>query len=221
MFHFRYSLLLFFLIILVKTSLSGGVIIPTDSSQNDFLKTYKLVFEKSYIDYRFTNSTLDSILFPKYGEESIYWSVSEENKGSFILPDVVPTAYSSISSTPYTTYDWQTADHYSIQYKKHPQRIAVFRSNIKKNNNTVSWESIYFKNLFDSYIYNSTYYFISEEEIDSLGINGSTQLIIIPSFSLNGDDNKFYVDSIFAATPNLQTQFDAYLARGGNDIYGG
>ncbi len=215
MLHFRYSLLLSFLVILVKTSLSGGVIIPTDSTQNDFLKTYKLVFNKSYVDYRFTNSTLDSILFPKYGEESIYWSISGANQGSFIIPDVVPSAYSSISSTPYTTYDWQGADHYSIQYKKHPQRIAVFRSNIKKNNNTVSWESIYFKNLFDSYIYNNTYYFISEEEIDTLGISGSTQLLIIPSFSLNGDDNKFYIDSIFSANPTLQTQFDAYLARGG------
>ena len=64
-----------------------GSIIPTNSNQKDFLKAYKLILYKSYADYRFTSTKIDSSLFPKFGEFSVYWVNSGINKGSFVLPE--------------------------------------------------------------------------------------------------------------------------------------
>jgi len=41
------------------------------------------------------------------------------------------------------------------------------------------------------------------------------KMLIIPSFSFNGTENKAYVDSIFRQYTHIKTQMDAFLARGG------
>ena len=121
------SLLTILFFFTITLSYSNGVIIPSDSSQNDFLKTYKLVLERSHSDYRFTNSSMDTLLFPRYGEFSVYWNKSGTNQGKFILPDVVPSNYSAVSNTPYSNYSLDLNDSYSIQFKRHSKRVAVFR----------------------------------------------------------------------------------------------
>ena len=155
-FLFAFSLLL-----IANTVFSQGVIIPTGNTQSDFLKTYKLVLEKSNQDYRFSGN-IDSLLFPKYGESSVYWAKTGTNKGSFIIADTVPVAYSSVTSNAYSVYSWQGAEHAAIQFKKALKPVAVFRSAIMHNNVSVSWESMYFKNTFDTYLYNDMYYFVNE-----------------------------------------------------------
>ncbi len=216
---------LFALIILVflasastRLCLAGGVIIPTGESQADFTNAYKLMLYKSHVDYRFTSGTIDTVLFPKFGEFSIYWARSGDNKGSFIMPDAMPSSYSSVTHSSYDTYDWAGADHYSIQYKSSRQRVAIFLSDILMNNRSVSWEGMYFKNTFDSYLYNNIHYFINEQALDTANISGYTQLLIIPSFALNGDDNKYYIDSVFRLCPDIPDRINAYLA-GGGTIY--
>ena len=154
---FALVLLVFLASVITRLCLAGGVIIPTDRSQDDFTNAYKLMLYKSNYDYRFTSSTIDTVLFPKFGEFSIYWAKSGTNKGSFIMPDKMPSSYSSVTSSPYDTYNWAGSDHYSIQYKPNSKRIAIFRSKIKQNNNTVSWGAVYFKNMFDSYLYDNIY----------------------------------------------------------------
>ncbi|MCD4678990.1 MAG: T9SS type A sorting domain-containing protein [Bacteroidales bacterium] len=199
----------------IAFSYSNGVIIPSDSSQNDFLKTYKLILDRSHVDLRFTNGSMDTILFPRYGEYSVYWKKSGTDQGSFVLPDVVPSNYSSVTSSLYNQYDWFLYDNYSIQFKRHYRRVAIFRSSIKKNNNPVSWESIYFKNTFDSYLYGNIQYFVDEQDINSSDLHSQTKLLIIPSFTIDGTNNKFYIDSVFAITPNMKARIDTFLAHGG------
>ncbi len=209
------SLLIALLVFTITFSYSNGVIIPSDSSQNDFLKTYKLVLDRSHSDLRFTNSSMDTTLYPRYGEYSVYWKKAGQDQGSFILPDVVPSNYSSVSSTTYQKYFWNLYDSYSIQFKRHYRRVAIFRSSIKKNNNPVSWESIYFKNTFDTYLYGNIQYYLDEQDINSSDLHSETKLLIIPSFTVEGMDNKFYIDSVFSITPNMKARLDTFLAHGG------
>lgn len=209
------AILIISLPIFISSLFSKDSIIPTDSSQSDFLNAYKLVLYESYIDYRFTSTTIDTILFPKWGEETIYWVKTGANKGSFVYPDKVPTTYSSVSYSEQEQYNWQEQNHYAIQYKPNSKLIGIFKSNLVKDNSTVSWEARYFKNLFDSYLFDYIHYYTNELEIDTAGINGSTQIIIIPAFSLQNGDNKYFIDSIFRYCRNLKAKFDAFLARGG------
>ena len=206
---------LILLVFISKFGFSQGVTIPIDITQNDFLKTYKLILNKSDSDYRFTSNELDTVLFPKYGEYSIYWINSGTNKSSFVLPENVPSDYSSVTNFGYTDYNWQNTSHYSIQFKKNPKRIAIFKSKIQYNNTCISWEALYFKNIFDTYLYNDIYYFINEDSLANQDISKETKLLIIPSFMVKGTDNKYYIDSIFSATPNIKTRIDTFLSKGG------
>ncbi len=192
-----------------------GSIIPTNTNQKDFLKAYKLILYKSYADYRFTSTKIDSSLFPKFGEFSVYWINSGANKGSFVLPEVVPSNYSSVTNTEYQSYNWKNDNHYSIQFKHSTKRVAIFKSKIKYNNNTVSWGAIYFKNMFDSYLYDNMYYFVDEDYLDSTDISSSTELLIIPSFTVHGEDQKYYMDASYNLCTKMKTRIDNFLKRGG------
>ncbi|MBI5326642.1 MAG: hypothetical protein HZB41_15430 [Ignavibacteriae bacterium] len=194
---------------------SKDVIIPTDLNQKDFIQAYKMVIAQASSDFRFTSATIDTDLFPAYGEYSIYWVKNGTNRGSFIYPDAVPSSYSGITSNEYINYDWQGAEHYSIQFKAYQYRIAIFNSNIQRNNKTVTWQYLYFRNLFDSYISNNYYYLIDESYLDTNSINGATQLLIIPSFNAEGTNQKYYIDSVFASCPQIKSKFDAFLSSGG------
>src|SRR5665647_225890 len=108
----RYFLLLG-TFILTQQTFPQGNIIPTGSSQSDFLKAYKMALDRSNEDYRL-NGAVDSLLFPKYGEFSVYWIKSGADKGSFVLPEQIPTAYSSVNGNSYSTYNWQNVEHTSI-----------------------------------------------------------------------------------------------------------
>ncbi len=194
---------------------SQGVLIPTGEEQGDFMKVYKFVLSKASVDYRFTNATMDTTLFPKWGEFSIYWVKSGPNQGSFVYPDRLPYYYSSMTSSPYSKYDWQSEDHYAISFKAYSKAVAIFKSNIRSNRNSISWEAVYFKNIFESFLLNYIYYYIDEKDIDSTGINWATQLLIIPSFSVQGTDWRANIDSVFASSPRLKENLIKFLSRGG------
>ncbi len=193
---------------------SQGVFIPLDSNQSDFLNSYKFIFESANNDYRSTNTTMDTVLFPRYGEHSLYWIASGSQKSKILYSDSLPTNYSKLSHSPYAGYQWQNEQHYSIQTKYNAKTIGILRSNLIKNGNSVSWEAPYFKNMISSYLQNISYY-VSDGEIDSLGISALTKVLIIPSFSMNGVSNKFYIDRIFATHKAMKAKIDAFLARGG------
>jgi hypothetical protein len=197
------------------TFAQNGFLAPTDGSQKDFLKLYKLVLAVSDKDYRFTNTTMDSLLFPKFGEFSVYRLTSGSNKGSFVFPDTIPAAFSSVTTAPYTNYDWKASAHQSIQFKIRPKTVAIFSSKMLVQNNSINWETPYFKNLFDSYLFNSIYQIIDEDYILNKGFSDSTRLLIIPSFTEKGNDAKGYIDDMLAASPNLKQNIDVFLARGG------
>lgn len=190
-------------------------IIPTDTLQKDFLRAYKFALQYSHIDYRFTNSTMDSVLFPKFGEYSIYWIAEGDNTGAFVYPDVIPKDFATVTNFEFPQYIWNTRQHYSLQFKHNTQIVCIFHSELEENNTPVSWASFYFKNLFDLNFYDNMYYVASEKNIDSIGISNSCRLFIIPPFRKYGKDDKYYIDKIFAKYPNLVKRFKEFLARGG------
>ncbi len=212
----RFCTLLVFVVILnAGQALTRVSVIPTDGTQADFLKAYKYALYKSNLDYRFTNSTMDSALFPKYGEFSVYWASSGNDKGAFISPDIMESEFAPVTRNEAEGYNWQGVNHYSIQFKSNPKKIAIFRSSIKVNGASVSWEAPYFKNLFDTYLYDNIYYYINEAELLKDGINAATDLLIIPSLNANGSNTIFYIDSIFSANPAIKDKLLNFLARGG------
>ena len=206
--------LLFFTIGFGFSLFSQGFISPTSSSQSDFLKTYKLALLKSNEDFRFSGN-IDSLLFPKYGEFSVYWAKTGTNKGAFVFPEGVPTAYNSISATSYNSYNWQSEQHYALQFKKNSKSVAVFKSSILFNQSSVSWEALYFKKTFDSYLFNDMYFFTDEQQLLSQGLSEDTKLLIIPAFTLKNNNPKYFIDSIFSVYPGIISKINSFLASGG------
>lgn len=190
-------------------------VIPTDETQDDFKKAYYWMTYRSYVDYRFTSSSIDTLMFPAWGEYTIYWAKTGTNKGSFVYPDNLPSSYSNVTRTNVDDYDWDAAEHWAIQYKRNSRNVAIFKSVIESNNRSVSWEAIHFKNMFKTYLWDNIYYYIDETDLSSSNINSNTQLLIIPSFSMNGTDNKYYIDSIFTKYPSITERLNNFLARGG------
>lgn len=194
---------------------SQGVIIPTSTTQADFLKTYKLALSLSDNDYRFSGNGSDSLLFPYYGEYSLYWVKSGSEKGSFVSPQQNPTGFSTVTNSTYSNYNWQSAQHYALQFRKDRESVAIFQSSILQNNTSVNWEALYFKKTFDSYLYSDMYYFINENQLSTSFFPEKTQLLIIPSFSVRNNDARFYIDSVFTSCPMMKTRIDTFLAHGG------
>ncbi|MFA6233380.1 MAG: hypothetical protein WC824_04210, partial [Bacteroidota bacterium] len=192
-----------------------GVMLPQDETQTDFLRAYKFVLTQASADYRFTSATIDTALFPRWGEYSIYWKKSGADRGSFIYPDALPSGYSTVQATRYDNYDWRADDHLAISFKAYAKTAAIFKSDIRKNKNSVSWEAVYFRNLFESYLLGNISYYVGEKEIDSVGLIWTTQLLVVPAFAVRGTDWKFYVDSMFTAAPKLKDNLLAFLSRGG------
>ncbi|MBN1446720.1 MAG: T9SS type A sorting domain-containing protein [Bacteroidetes bacterium] len=217
---FRHATFLCMLIISLQcafapSAFSQGVVIPTDTTQGDFLRAYQFAFSRASTDYRFTSSTMDATLFPKWGEYSVYWVKSGPRRGTFVYPDEMPSGYSSVTTEPYSKYNWRAEDHLALSFKAYSQTVAIFRSRIRSGGVSASWEAVYFRNLFDSFFYPGISYHVDEREIDSSGLSWTTQLLIIPSFSMFGMDARFYVDSMFAASPRLEERLLSFLARGG------
>ncbi len=194
---------------------AAGVIVPTDLSQNDFLRAYKFAITYSNVDYRFTNSTMDSVLFPKFGEFSIYWVREGTNRGSFIYPDALPKDFSTIISIPFSNYQWNSVTHYSLQFKPRNNLVCIFQSEFLQNNSTVSWAAFYFKNLFDMAFYDNIYFFANEKLLDSIGLPPPTRLLIVPPFRKMGEDDKFYIDLIVKKYPNIKSKIEDFLSLGG------
>ena len=192
-----------------------GQVVSTDGSQKDFLNAYKMIFDMADHDYRGTSSTIDALLFPKYGEYSVYWVMSGANQGNFVVPDDLPSKFSHVTSNPYTGYDWAAADHRSIQFKDTPKKIAVFRSKIETEGYSISWEAQYFKNMFETFLFKDMYYYINEDDLSGSGLSDSTDLLIIPAFTVAPDGDKHYIDSIFTITSSIKSKLDNFLSRGG------
>ncbi|MFN3306804.1 MAG: hypothetical protein ACK42Z_06425 [Candidatus Kapaibacteriota bacterium] len=103
------------------------------------------------------------MLFPNYGEFSIYWIAEGENAGAFVYPDRITKDFASVSKVELPNYIWNNRKHYSLQFKHNSQIVCIFQSEIQNNNTTVSWASVYFKNLFDLNFYDNMYYILNEK----------------------------------------------------------
>lgn len=196
----------------------SGSLIPTGSDQQNFTASYKMALEASDDHYRSTSSEMDSMLFPKFGEFSVYRILEGDKKGSFVFPDVMPQKYETLASSTYQDYEWKNINHLSVQFKREPNTIAIFKSNMKVDDHSASWEATYFKDLFETYLFGDIYTYINENDLLESEISDSTQLLIIPSFSVKDDDPAFYFDQLFDAAPHLKTRLNNFLS-GGGQIY--
>ena len=190
-----------------------GLILPTGTSQTDFIKAYKAALSVSDMGYHGTD--VDPQMFAAYGEHSVYWVTSGGNKGNFIVPVPLPEAYASVTHSTYGTYDWKASDHRSVQFNAQTDRIAVFRSSLKANDNTITWEAVYFNNLFETYLFPDAVQVVDEQKLMEQGLSDSIKILIIPSCNFKGDDGKYYIDQIIAGFPSLKEKIDPFLAKGG------
>jgi hypothetical protein len=203
----------------------NGKILVTDNTQKNFLKAYKLIFDLADNDYRSTSNTMDATLFPKFGEYSPYWILSGSDKGNFVIPDTISPNYTTVVTKNYSNYVWQTEEHRSIQFKKTTRKVAVFRSKVETGGYSINWEVQYFKSLFETFLYKEIYYFINEDDLTKGNIPDSTDMLIIPAFTVHSKGEKFYIDSIYQFAPSLKNRIDNFLSKGkliyteGNAVY--
>lgn len=207
---------LFFLFCFLFSSVftQPGSVIPTGSSQDNFLAAYKSVLYVAGAAYHETGVT--NSLFDNYGEHSVYWVTSGSNKGNFIIPVELPSQFSSVTRSYFGSYNWASVEHRSVQFNEQTDKIIIFRSSIKANDNTVSWEAVYFRNLFETYLFPDVIEYADEQKIMNNGLSDSVKILIIPSCNFKGDDGRYYIDQIIAAYPRLKEKIDMFLARGGN-----
>jgi hypothetical protein len=190
-----------------------AVIVPAGSSQSDFLKAFKAVLAISDKGYHETDA--DPSLFAAYGEHSVYWVTSGDNKGSFIIPVTLPDAFSSVSRNTLASYDWKSSQHRSVQFNAQTDRIAVFRSTIQANDNSITWEAVYFRNLFDTYLFPDAIQIVDEQQLMEKGLSDSVKIFIVPSCNFKGTDGKYYIDQIIQHFPSLKEKIDPFLLKGG------
>jgi hypothetical protein len=193
-----------------------GFLISTADDQKQLLKAYRLILEKSSDDYHDATAVWDNELFPSYGEHSVYWITSGGNKGRFVYPGVLPDDYQTLTGNIYTHYSLSAQNQVSIQFKKHPKRIAIFKSKYKSEGISLTWESVYFERLFSEYLMDDVFYTVNEDSLTGKGIDSNTELLIIPAFVSKEQDYAYYIDSIFAVTSGLNTSLQSYIARGGS-----
>lgn len=192
-----------------------GKLIPASLTQKNFLKAYKLVMEAADYDYRSTGTSMDKDLFPDYGEYSVYWISSGDNTGTFVFPDELPAEYSHVTAVSYSDYNWQSANHLAIHYKRNPKTIAIFKSMHQADSLSLTWESLQFIKLFESYLHDDIFYTVNEDELNTNGLDENTVLLIIPAFTVKGDDYSFYIDSILNLGYSFKSRLDDFLASGG------
>jgi len=210
------SILLLIFVLMGNLVLAQSInLVPTNSSQTDFLNAYKLAFKSANNDYHSTNTDFDANLFPLWGEHSVYWVKSGTNQGAFVLPDQIPGEYSSVSKSSLNNYDWQVNEHYSLQFKANSKSIAIFESEFLDGNFSVNWQSTYFQSIITNYLVPGSFYVCGENNIVSNGFADETKLLIIPAFSQIDGDNKIYIDSIFIQYPTIADKINAFLVSGG------
>jgi hypothetical protein len=193
-----------------------GFLLSTGNDQQQLLKAYRLVLEKSSDDFHDASSTWDNELFPGNGEHSIYWITSGTNKGKFVYPGELPEDYLHLACSSYNHYDFSACSHTTVQFKKYPKRIAIFKSKYKANDVTLSWESIYFECLFSEYLMDDVFYTVNEDTLMNQGLDTNTDLLIIPAFAVKDSNYTYYIDSIFSVTPSLGENIQLFAGRGGN-----
>jgi hypothetical protein len=187
------------------------VLLQVNSSQNDFLKAYKAILAVSDAGY---HDQSVATLFAEYGEHSSYWITGGTGKGAFILPVGLPSPFTGLSATSAPGYDWSAVSHRAVHFNKEADKIAVFRSNVKANDYTVSWEAMYFRQVFETYLYSDALITLSEDNLNDRSIPDSVRLLIIPSFSFNGEDGKYYIDQVTAQASYLKDRLDEFLDKG-------
>jgi hypothetical protein len=213
--NLRVALSLALIAFSVSVFCQNGAMVSTNQNQKKLISSYRFILENSDNDYR-TNEVTDKQLFPAYGESSIYRVLTGSNKGSFIYADALPDNFSNLTHSTYTNYNWQAQPHLSIQFKKHPKRIAIFKSAYKTDGTNLSWESIYFERLFSEFLMDGITYTIDEETLASEGLDSNTELLIIPSFVVNDTNYTYYIDSIFSIVSGMKDKIDLFLSKGGN-----
>jgi hypothetical protein len=191
-----------------------GHIIPTGTAQGSITKACRLVLEASDEHYRSTGTLMDKTLFPDYGEYSVYWIGSGEQKGDFVFPDEIPQEYQYVKSGTYQDYDWQNGPHFSINFSKRPRTVAIFKSAFMADSVTLSWEALQFIKLFETYLFDDVFCVVDEEGLAG-GLDPNTALLIIPAFTVKGEDYTYYIDSVAGLGYDFNSPLDAFLSRGG------
>ena len=74
---------------------------------------------------------------------------------------------------------------------------------------------MYFKNLFETWLFPDALQIIDEQQLMAHGLSDSVKILVIPSCNFKGSDGKYYIDQIVLNFPSLKEQIDPFLARGG------
>ncbi len=211
----RFLAICFIFLLPVLTQAQQGFLISTNRDQKQLLRAYRLILEKSADDYRDATASWDNSLFPAFGEHSIYLIKSGGNAGKFVYPGELPDDYTHLAGSSYNNYNIASQEQTSVQFKKHPRRIAIFKSRYKANSITLSWEAMYFEQLFSGYLMDDIFYVVNEDTLINNGLDANTKLLIIPAFAAKDSDYTYYIDSLFTASPGIAAKIQSYVSQGG------
>ncbi|MBK8807818.1 MAG: hypothetical protein IPO21_14690 [Bacteroidales bacterium] len=208
--------LLSILLLCLAASMFGQTtsVLPLEG-QTDIIKLHTFILDAASKHYQGNSSSINQNLFPQYGEFSVYLAADGSKKGSFIYPDTVPQTYSTLQKTTQSSYDYTTANHWTVHYDKTPKKIAVFKSSTVANNDIISWQALHFQSILDKLLPSNGYYTIDENELQNKGISDSTDLIIFPAVKINGQDYNYYVNEIVNKIPSFAQKIKAFLDKGG------
>lgn len=93
--------------------------------------------------------------------------------------------------------------------------MAIFKSAFQAEGVTLSWQALQFIKLFETYLFEDVFYLVDEDTLHQVGLDPNIELLIIPAFTVKGEDYTYYIDSIMGLGYQFKDQVDEFLARGG------
>ncbi|NJM15386.1 MAG: hypothetical protein HC896_08425 [Bacteroidales bacterium] len=174
-----------------------------------------MALEAAAENYHGAPGDADTNLFKPYGEFNIYRVTSGENAGQFVFPGKLPQGFPDINSKTYGNYNWSANQHVALSFSKQKETVAIFKSKHKANNATLTWESLQFQKLFESYLCADCFTTVDEDMLNE-GLASQARLLIVPAFTVKDENYAYYIDSIFPLGANVKANLDHFLASGGH-----
>ncbi len=204
------------LLALQATALSAArniSLIPTDSSQPNFVAAYRYALQSAHDAYKSEDRLHDTTLFSRYGQLSVYMATSGANSGRFVVPMRTTAA---LGQDTVASYDWTRANHVALQYKMTSASVLVFQTKESFDGYSASSGADQFSDLFESYFWGSSMHkMVNEESLQAALAHADARLLIIPDFAREENSETYFADLIATKNEGMKLLLQQFLQRGG------